>query len=197
MNQYPLFPLSQLLFPEQEMSLKIFEPRYLAMISRCLKEDTTFGVVLIREGREVGQPPLIFQIGVQARIVDWNQLPGGLLGITVRGERKFRVLSSEINDDKLMLADVNWLEEEPSQEIPDHFDGLVALLGQLCEHPAVQGLNLPRAQDSRMLGWQLTQLLPMNLPDRVALLGMNDPLQRLQQLAHLVERLSGEEDDND
>ena len=63
----PLFPLQAVLFPGGPMPLKIFEPRYLRMISQCLKEGSGFGVILIREGAEIG-PATTYEIGTLARI---------------------------------------------------------------------------------------------------------------------------------
>lgn len=172
------------------MSLQIFEPRYLSLVSRCLKQDTSFGVVQIREGREVGQAPLIFQFGVEAKIVDWDQLNNGLLGITIEGRRKFTVDGTHIADNQLLMADVSWLAEEDRRPIPDRFDGLVELIEQLRQHPAVSVLKLPEVQNSRDLGWQLCQLLPLSAPDKVALLSLDDPDIRLEHLAERVSRLS-------
>ncbi len=91
MTLLPLFPLSRPLYPQQKIALQIFEPRYLAMVTQCLRQDETFGVVQIREGKEVGKAPQIYQYGVEARVVDWDQLDNGLLGITIEGARKFAV----------------------------------------------------------------------------------------------------------
>ncbi|MGH1373224.1 MAG: LON peptidase substrate-binding domain-containing protein [Cellvibrionaceae bacterium] len=190
MSQLSLFPLSNPLFPGQRLSLQIFEPRYLSLVSRCLKNNETFGVVQIREGREVGQPPLIFQFGVEARIVDFNQLDNGLLGIAIEGARKFVVEATCIEDDTSMSASVRWLEEERIAPIPDRFDGLVELLVQLQQHPAVSVLKLGDAQNSRDLGWQLCQLLPLSAADKVALLSLDDPELRLEHIAERVSRLS-------
>lgn len=188
-KDYPIFPLSQPLFPQQVMPLQIFEQRYLDLVSRCLKDNRTFGIVLIREGREVGQPALTFQVGVEARIVDWDQLPNGLLGIKIRGERKFRLESTRIETDKLTLGDVQWLPEEDAHPIPEPFNHLFLLLEDLREHPAVKAMGFPEVTDSRALGWQLTQLLPMTMPERINLLSLGDPIQRLQRLAILIEQL--------
>jgi len=192
MPQLSLFPLSNPLFPGQTLSLQIFEPRYLSLVSRCLKHEETFGVVQIREGREVGQPPLIFQFGVEARIVDFNQLDNGLLGITIEGVRKFVVEATAIEDDTSMTANIRWLNEESITAIPERFDGLVELLQQLQQHPAVSVLKLEPAQSSRDLGWQLCQLLPLSAPDKIALLSLDDPELRLEHLAERVARLSEE-----
>lgn len=195
MSSLALFPLSNPLFPEQKMTLQIFEPRYVSLVSRCMKNDEGFGVVQIREGREVGRAPQVFQFGVEARIIDWEQLENGLLGITIQGCRKFTLQSTQIEKDQLMTADVTWLPEEPCRPVPDDYDGLLDLAVELREHPVVSRLNLPEIQNSRDLGWQLCQLLPLSLPDKVALLSLSDPDLRLEQLAERISRLGrGEED---
>ncbi len=74
--------------------------------------------------------------------------------------------------------------------IPDYYDGLEELLSQLLQHPAVSVLGLPEVVDSRHLGWQLCQLLPLSVPDRVALLSLNDPILRLEQIAERLGRLA-------
>ena len=87
----PLFPLSTVLFPEGELKLRLFEPRYLDMVSECLRMDTGFGICLISAGKEAGQAAEFFSLGTYARIIDFEQMSDGLLGINVRGERRFRV----------------------------------------------------------------------------------------------------------
>ncbi|MDE0348137.1 MAG: LON peptidase substrate-binding domain-containing protein, partial [Gammaproteobacteria bacterium] len=90
-REIPLFPLGQVLFLGGSMSLRIFEPRYVDMVSRCMREDSGFGVVLIREGRDTwagndaGHPD-IFNIGTFARIVDFDSSQGGLFNIKIQGE---------------------------------------------------------------------------------------------------------------
>ena len=81
----PLFPLSTVLYPGGPLPLRIFEPRYLDMISDCLKNDRPFGVLLIRSGSETG-PATTYEVGTLARITDWYQGSDGLLGITAVGE---------------------------------------------------------------------------------------------------------------
>lgn len=193
MSELPLFPLANPLFPAQKLNLQIFEPRYLSLVSRCLKQDSGFGIVQIREGREAGGVPQVFQFGVEARIVDWNQQSNGLLGITVEGGRKFTLNHTRVEKDQLLMAEVQWLPEEPVEPVPEEFDGLLELAAELREHPAVSALKLPEIVSSRDLGWQLCQLLPLSAPDKVALLSLADPELRLEHLAERVERLGNED----
>lgn len=194
MPQLALFPLSNPLFPQQTMTLQIFEPRYVSLVSRCMKNNEGFGVVQIREGREVGRGQQVFQFGVEARIVDWEQLDNGLLGITIQGGRKFTLHSTHIEKDQLMVAEVEWLPEEPCLPVPDYFDGLLELAEQLRQHPVVSAMKLPTIHNSRDLGWQLCQLLPLSPPDKVVLLSLNDPELRLEHLAERVTRMADGED---
>ena len=189
-KEFPLFPLSMALFPMQTMELQIFEPRYLELVSQCLKTETGFGVVQIREGKEVGEVPLVFQFGVEAHIIDWTQRDNGLLGITIEGRRKFMVEQLSTRDNGLVVATVEWLPDEQIVSIPDRFDGLIDVCEQLRTHPAVVPLQLPEPTTSSQLGWQLCQLLPLSVADKVALLSMENPEKRLEQLAERVYRLS-------
>ena len=79
--ELPLFPLGTVLFQGGSLQLQIFEPRYLDMVSRCMRDGVPFGVVLIRQGSDTWQPgsqgPDLFEIGTAARIVDFNQLGNG------------------------------------------------------------------------------------------------------------------------
>jgi Lon protease-like protein len=68
----PLFPLNTVLFPGGPLRLRIFEPRYLDMVSRCMREDAGFGVALIVAGREAGGAAQTVAIGTLARIVDFD-----------------------------------------------------------------------------------------------------------------------------
>src|SRR5215467_4574263 len=107
----PLFPLQTVLFPGGPLSLRIFEPRYLDLVRRCLKEQSPFGVVLILEGAEAGPVTTVAPIGTTARLVDFEALPDGLLGVVCVGERRFRVLRHWSQDDGLNAAEVEYLAE--------------------------------------------------------------------------------------
>lgn len=191
MSELALFPLSAPLFPGQRMELRVFEQRYLALVSRCLKNSENFGVVQIREGREVGSAALVFQVGVEASIVDWRQ-DNGVLGITVQGVRKFTLKSSRVEPDQLIMAEVSWLPDEPKLPIDDCYSGLLELCNQLRQHPMAARLQLQEPRYSCDLGWQLCQLIPLNAAEKVKLLSMSDPQLRLEQLAQHVDRLSHE-----
>ena len=87
--EIPLFPLHTVLYPGGPLPLRIFEQRYLDMISRCLKSESLFGVLLIKNGNEAGLAET-WNVGTLAKIVDWYQGSDGLLGVTAIGQQRFR-----------------------------------------------------------------------------------------------------------
>ena len=87
----PLFPLNLVLFPGMDLPLHIFEERYRDMIGECLDQDAPFGVVLIKEGVEVGDPADPERIGTSTRILSSEILDQGRMNILTRGERRFEI----------------------------------------------------------------------------------------------------------
>ena len=182
-TRMPLFPLHTILFPEGLLPLRIFEARYIDMVREAVRNDSVFGICHIREGDEVGGAAEIYPVATAGRIVDWSQTADGLLGITVRGERKFRVLEATEEDNGLLVGEVEWLPEESDTPLPPEFDSL----GQLCQRilNEMGGPYAEAPQHCDRAGWvgsRLAELLP--LPDDIkqALLEMDDPLARLFQL---------------
>ncbi len=196
MTELPLFPLRAVLFPHGRMPLRIFEPRYVDLVRDCLKQEREFGVVWIREGDEVvvdsdHAMPRLAQIGCTARIVDWDALPNGRLGITIEGGSKFRVLATQQRPNYLVVADIETLPEEEPIAVPAHAHDMIELLRQLMEHPLVARLNLdPQDDDAGQLTNQLAQLLPIPEASKFALLAESDPQQRLDSLLHILDQVS-------
>ena len=179
----PLFPLHTVLFPGGPLRLRIFEPRYLDMVSRCMREDTGFGVALIVAGREAGGPVQIVEIGTLARIVDFEQLDDGLLGITARGERRFRIVHVHQESDGLNVCQVEWREEEARAEVPPQHAVLAELLRNALEQIGeAYGEVTPAYEDATWVGMRLAELLPLVAIERQEMLELNDGPERLQWL---------------
>ena len=190
----PLFPLSTVLFPGCVLDLQVFEARYLDMIARCMKQGSGFGVVCILEGSETGDiEPDIAGIGCEARVSDFQKQENGLLGIRVEGGRRFEVLNTELQRDNLLVADVHWLDEIPEQPLQEEDQDLLALLKALAEHPMVAALNMnTEVTGQQSLANQLAYLLPFTEEDKVDLLQVDDPQQRLDGIQALLEEMQGE-----
>lgn len=191
---YPLFPLNTVLFPGCILDLQIFEARYLDMVSACMRRGEGFGVVALLEGREVGEAARRFStLGCEALIRDFQQRPNGLLGIRVEGGRRLRVGEVSVQVDQLTLAEVSWLDEaEDAPLLAEHAD-LAALLSALAEHPLVAGLSMGGVvAGQQALANQLAYLLPFAIEQKLQLLQLDAPLQRLELIQHLLDRMQGE-----
>src|SRR3954453_11337770 len=89
-EEIPLFPLNTVLFPGMPLPLHIFEPRYREMIGACVRDERPFGVVLIKEGREVGEAAMPFEVGTLAKIVGVERLDDGRMNVVTVGTDRFR-----------------------------------------------------------------------------------------------------------
>jgi len=188
--EVPLFPLNTVLFPDGILPLKIFEPRYLDMIGRCLREERGFGVVTIRDGAETGAASL-YEVGTMARIDDWFQLEDGLLGIKAVGESRFLVDSSRRQSDGLNLGMVKFLEFETSLRVPDKYRSLVMLLENVMSDMVEQFGHIEKHFESASwVGYRLAEVLPLSLEQRQLCLEISDPIQRLEVISPLLESLS-------
>lgn len=190
----PLFPLNTVLFPDCVLDLQIFEARYLDMIGRCMKQGSGFGVVCLLEGDEVGDGEAQHAlVGCEAVVVDFNQQSNGLLGIRVKGTRRFAVNSTEVQADQLIQGDVDFLPESPEEPLSADEDDLLALLTALAEHPMVAALDmLGGANTQQSLANQLGYLLPFLNADKLDLLSLNEPRERLDSIQALLDELQGE-----
>ncbi|WP_277963090.1 LON peptidase substrate-binding domain-containing protein [Pseudomonas sp. RIT-To-2] len=190
----PLFPLNTVLFPGCILDLQIFEARYLDMIGRCMKQGGGFGVVCILDGQEVGPAPAGHaMVGCEAVITDFQKQDNGLLGIRVKGTRRFKVTATELQRDQLLVADVEWQDEAADQPLVEEDDDLVALLHALAEHPMVAALDMGTEVPGRQsLANQLAYLLPFPEQDKIDLLTLTDPAERLAGIQVLLDDLQGE-----
>jgi hypothetical protein len=187
MSELPLFPLQTVLFPDGRLALRVFEPRYLDMVGRCLRGENRFGVLAIRQGQEVGAATT-HDVGTSAEIVDWHQETGGLLGILAVGRAPFRVLAQRREPDGLYVGDVEWLPVPQPRALPAEHAPLAALLERLLAPlPLYRGVE-PALDDAGWVGGRLVELLPLGLAFKQSLLEEADAVRRLERLAAALER---------
>ena len=185
-----LFPLSTVLFPGGPLPLRVFEIRYLDMVSRCLKNNQGFGVCLIEQGSETGAART-YIVGTLARIRDWSNGPDGLLHILAMGERRFRVLRMRAQHDGLNLGEIEWLPEEPSAPLPESAQPLVEVLRQgLAQLTERYAMVTPAYDDAVWVAYRLAEILPLPLVQRQHLLELNDVRLRLDIIATLLQNQS-------
>ena len=186
-KRIPLFPLNTVLFPGATIPLQIFESRYLTMIEDCLKDDSIFGIVLIKSGKEVGGKPNPYSVGTTAKITSVKNISGNRLYITAVGEEKFEILET-FNDQPYMSADVEILpnldifDEPPSYEIDEareiaskHLQSVLGLSGGWVENALTPTPSTPES-----LSYFIAQMLQLDVRDRQKLLEEPSSRERLK-----------------
>jgi uncharacterized protein len=189
-----LFPLHIVLFPGGPLPLRIFETRYVDMVRNCMRGASSFGVVLIRAGNEVG-PAETFDVGTTASIVDFHQLSDGFLGLSCIGGQRFRIKTRSVQADGLNLAGVDWLPAGPTLSVPERHGGLSQLLESVLPQLGEGYTNMElKLDDAAWVGHRLAEILPIPASQKQFCLELDDPIQRLEFLAPLTNARTSEPD---
>jgi uncharacterized protein len=187
----PLFPLRTVLYPGGPLPLRIFEARYLDMISESLKQERPFGVLLIKSGSESG-PATTYEIGTLARITDWYQGSDGLLGVTAIGEERFRLLDHVRQPDGLNIGDIELLPNGQPRALPDEFRPLAGILaGVLDDLGRLYEPLEKRYDDADWVGYRFSEILPISPEEKQYCLEVEDPLERLQIVRKVLNTVRG------
>jgi Lon protease-like protein len=176
----PIFPLNTVLFPGALLPLKIFEVRYIDMARECLHEGTPFGVCLIREGSEVGTPAVPFDVGCLARIVECDVEELGVLKVRIEGTERFRLLSSEVNRQGLIVGETEPLMQEATVTDTQGLAECAEFLRKVIPAIGPDRFGLPlRYEDASWVGFRLAEILPLRNDVRQRLLEVTDAALRL------------------
>jgi Lon protease-like protein len=167
--EIPLFPLRTVLFPGMSLPLRIFEERYKAMVRELREKEGVFGVLLIREGEEVGGGAVPYTVGTTARIEECVELDGGRFAVQARGLQRFRVVQ--------ML---------PPQPYP------YGRIEMIRDEPAEPGVRLERAVETVRTTFPVYFRLALSLTDQWAK-GLRLPTgpadERVAHLADVIDEL--------
>ena len=181
----PIFPLRTMLFPDSKLPLRIFEPRYIDMVSKCMKDSLEFGVILSRESND----PKMFEtynIGTMAKIIDWEQGNDGLLGITTIGTNKFKLLGMNKQEDGLNIGDVEIIEREGDFKPTENFSNLVSLLKAILDDINLYNEDEKKFESASWVSFRFAEILPLKLEDKQKCLEIDDPIIRLNYLEPLI-----------
>lgn len=185
-DELPLFPLQTVLFPEASLSLRIFEQRYLDMISTCARTSSGFGVVCAWPAGDEKNARHA-RIGTEAVMTDFTTLEDGLLGVACRGQRRFRIHHTQARDDGLLIGTVGWLPPDPAVPVPVRFAALQTLVQELLRHRDAAGNTDVDIEDAGSLGRFLAASLALPIEHAQALLEMTDPVARLEGVLSLIQ----------
>ncbi|MHC5797226.1 LON peptidase substrate-binding domain-containing protein [Lacisediminihabitans sp. FW035] len=192
MTDFPMFPLGSVLFPHMPLPLRVFEERYLVMLSRILADEPSeFGVVLIERGQEVGGGEMRFGIGTVAQIqqLDANE---EFVVLVAQGERRIEILewreesphpAALVRD----LPELEWTDElRPLRDTAEEaVRGALRLAGEAGEQLWSPDVEL--SDDPVPAAWQLAAIAPLGPLDQIALLRSESMESLLSSLIALVE----------
>jgi len=198
LSELPLFPLSSVLLPHGRMPLQIFEQRYLDLVRESMRSDSSFGVVWIRRGAEIAQrgraAPDLGDYGTCVRIVDWDQLPNGLLGITIEGTQRFELLATSARSNGLVVGQVELKQRQDATPVVPVWQPMVDILRTLETHPHVQRMNLQLDYNNAwQVAYTLVQLLPLEESLKYELLEIDTIEDLMQELDVVLNQISGED----
>lgn len=179
----PIFPLATVLFPGAALPLKIFEVRYVDMAKACLKEASLFGVALIREGQEVGTPAVPEAVGCLARIADCDVEELGVLKVRAEGMDRFRLVSSEVNRQGLIIGEVERIDTEAETLAAPGLAECAEFLRKAITGIGPERFVEPfRFEDATWVGFRLAEILPLRIDVKQKLLELTDATMRLAVL---------------
>ena len=184
----PIFPLRTILFPDSKLPLRIFEPRYIDMVSRSMRENSEFGIILSRESTD----PKMFETydtGTLAKIIDWDQGGDGLLGITTIGTQKFRLKELNKQEDGLNIGSIERIEKEGDYKPLKEFTHLVELLEAILDDVNIYDENEKNFDSASWISYRFAEILPLRVEDKQKCLEIDDPIIRLNFLEPLIKMI--------
>jgi len=177
----PIFPLGTVLFPDGLLPLKIFEQRYMEMTKACIRDNTPFGVCLIRAGHEVGTPAEPYEFGCTARIQQWDMPQVGIFQLRARGEQPFRIVKQWTDSLGLLHADVELYASPSLMLVPEQHQKLVKFLQNIMPKVGIEHFPAPaKLDDGAWVGYRLLEVLPFTHPVKQQLLEQRDPAAMLR-----------------
>ncbi len=192
MDTIPLFPLNTVLFPGQLLPLHIFEARYRQMIGECMRLSQPFGVVLIREGDEIGETAEPFDVGTTAHIIQAEQLKDGRMNIVCVGKARFRI--QHMNHDRPYLRGRidfwPWMPFEadaaraPIERVRQQLDRYVHLLSEMTQSNVQVDLPAGPAALANMAA----AVLQVNVQEKQQLLTTHSIGELLDRISTLLQR---------
>lgn len=190
-NDFPLFPLHVVLFPQARLPLQIFEPRYVEMINRCIEQEMAFGIVLIKEGAEVGGPAVPHRVGTAARIVDVARLADGRMNLIAAGMMRFKILETSTDQPYLTAHVELWRDEdvdiarteELARRAAKAFQIYVRTIQNVAspEEAGMEEKEIQAPKDPTVLSYLIAANLQVSQSDKQALLETPTVLGRLKR----------------
>ena len=191
----PIFPLQSIILPGGQFPLRIFERRYLDMVRTSLKMNEGFVIALSKEESEFISS--VYEYACYVEIVDWTQLDGGLLGITVEGKNIVKIENNKLDKYNLLRGDIENVNLLPDHLVPQKYQVLSKFYKKI--YPGIKSYifyEKEKYHDANWLAFRLIECLPIHLGDKADLISTFEPLDRLEKILHIVKRIYSKELDS-
>ena len=189
MRSLPVFPLQRVLVPGELLMLHVFEQRYVAMLDDL--DDDRFGIVLIRDGEEVGETAVYHNVGTVARIADSRDTPDGRKLLVMVGEERFEVVDRKAAD-PYPLATVETLDEGPTHDCEALVEEVRVALRRYLVVSAEAGhggdVLFEMSSDPVVASYQVASIVRLLSPERQDLLELATARERLEREKRLLRR---------
>lgn len=191
-KELPLFPLNVVLFPGGVLPLHIFEKRYREMVKFCIRNESSFGVVMIKDGEEIGETAIPCKVGTEVDLLDVNRLSDGRMNIMTSGHSRFEIL--EVKDDlPYLVARVRVLDSLDAEADPKLEDIAAETRELYIEYETLSSYLLFRWQPPdespehpQQLAYQIGSRLRIPLPEKQELLELESFDQLLRRETEIL-----------
>lgn len=187
-EQLPIFPLTSQVLPEGRMKLRIFEPRYIRLVKDSLQNDAEFVIAMFDNDKSPSEDDYIPPYGTSVKIIDFEPRDDGLLGITVEGQNRVRILGHWLESDNLRVGNVEYLPPWPQAKLPETCKNLMEKLQEAYEtYPELSEL-LPSLNYER-LDWLCSrwlEILPLDTETKQTLIKEENCLKTKEYLLDLM-----------
>jgi Lon protease-like protein len=156
------------------------------MVKDCFRNDSGFGICLIKQGREAGEVSEPYPLGTRVSIIDFDQGADGLLHITARGEEEFRILTYASSDSGLLIGEVEPLPPKPSTPMLPEYELLAQKLELILSYLETDiRFEETHLDDADWVSHRLLEVLPLTGEAKYELLQMESNRERLEALSAL------------
>jgi hypothetical protein len=184
----PLFPLQSVLFPGAQLTLRVFEVRYLDLVSRCLREQQPFGAICLRQGSEVRSSAddavLLETTGVLAKLEEVDAEQAGVLRVRCLGTQRFEIDEPLQQPDGLWTARAWMIDDDalvaPPEAMVPTVRALANAIGALERKAGSPFIKPYRFDDAGWVANRWCELLPISLAAKQKLMALEDPQMRLR-----------------
>ena len=186
-ERLPLFPLNTVLFPDGLLELKIFEARYLDLMSRCMRAQQPFGVVALQQGTEArvsDASAVLHRAGTLAELIEVDSAQTGILLVRARGTHRFTLIGSPAQQaDGLWICDAQAIEDDevvaPNEGHAGIVKGLADAIAALGAQGAVPFLEPHRLDSAGWVANRWLEILPIPTEAKLRLMTLENPTGRL------------------